>query len=496
MKDTHEEYQKKLQRLSLLETRLDLQQNLPHLHGTKLYQWQRDFFESSHKENFLCAANQIGKSSVQIRKAIHWATEPTLWPKLWSRSPQQFWYLYPDRALALVEVLHKWEREFLPRGKYKDHPQYGWRLDKDRDHVKALHFNTGVSLYFKTYSQNPQSLQAGTVWAIFCDEELPENLYDELNLRRAANDGYYHMVFTATLGQELWRRTVEETGDKERFKGAFKRQISMYDCLYYEDGTPSHWTVNRIKRLEASCKSQAEVDRRIYGRFVKDEDLKYPSFDRSLNVQTAKPIPADWIVYAGIDIGGGGTSHPSAISFVAVSPDYTQGRVFRGWRGDNIVTTASDVLAKYIELSRGLNVAAVYYDFSAKDFGTIAARAGISVNPAEKSHAIGEQTLNVLFKNLMLIIDDIDELTGLMTEFATLSNSVGKAHATDDHIDSVRYCCAKIPWNFAAIGPQPTQTRPTQLMSHEEMARRGLLQDGAESLLDEEFEAWNELYDP
>jgi hypothetical protein len=229
-----------------------------------------------------------------------------------------------------------------------------------------------------------------------------------------------------------------------------------------------------------------------------DEDLKYPGFDRSKNVVTpSHEVPSGWMIYAGIDVGGGGTSHPSAISFVAVSPDYTQGRVFRGWRGDGVVTTASDVLTKYIEHSQGLNIAAAFYDFSAKDFGTIASRAGISVNTAEKSHAIGEQTLNVLFKNHMLVIEDREELTGLITELCTVTNNVAKAHMVDDHVDSLRYAVAKIPWNYSALAKNeplnPTHQKP---MSEEERYRRGLTEDGSHLLVDDEFESWNELYEP
>jgi phage terminase large subunit-like protein len=491
------EISRKLERLALLEKKLELQQGLPHLYGQKFYSWAREFFESTEKDNFLCAANQIGKSSIQIRKAIHWATAKDLWPKLWHTPPVQLWYLYPTRDLCNIEIVTKWEREFLPRGKYKEDPVYGWHFEKDSKDYKAIHFNSGCSIYFKAYSQNPQALQAGTVHAIFTDEELPEHLYDELNLRRAATDGYFHMVFTATLGQELWRRTIEEIGtSKEKFPDSFKRQVSMYDCLTYDDGTSSHWTKDRIKRIERSCKSQAEVDRRVYGRFVKDEGLKYPCFDRSVNVVDKSEIPSSWLTYAGIDVGGGGTSHPSAISILRVSPDFSKGIVCRGWRGDGVVTTASDVLSKYQELTSGLQVVAAYFDFSAKDFGTIAARSGVTVTPAEKSHAIGEQTLNVLFKNKMLVIEDRVELEPLVSELCTLSTDTKKSHATDDFIDSLRYATSKINWNWSHLAS--TTISEKRKISDEEMFRRGLLGDenGSELLIEEEFEWWNELYEP
>ena len=63
--------------------------DLPHINtkkeygGIPFYAWQRSFFASTNKMVLLTAANQIGKSSIQIRKIIHWATIPDEWPKLW-----------------------------------------------------------------------------------------------------------------------------------------------------------------------------------------------------------------------------------------------------------------------------------------------------------------------------------------------------------------------------------------------------------------------------
>ena len=81
-----------------------------------------------------------------------------------------------------------------------------------------------ITIYFKTYSQNVTDLQAGTVSFIFCDEELPISLFPELSARLIATDGYFSMVFTATLGQEYWRLTMEpdeENGEIEKHPDAF-----------------------------------------------------------------------------------------------------------------------------------------------------------------------------------------------------------------------------------------------------------------------------------
>jgi hypothetical protein len=502
------EIRKKMEKAKLLEEKLLLQRGLPHLYGYKWYSWAREFFESRNKDNFLCAANQVSKSSTQIRKVIDWATNQELWGKLWPHSrPRQFWYLYPTKDVCSIEFEKKWIPEFLPRDTFKEHPRYGWRVEMRNKHVFALHFNSGVSVYFKTYGQDAQDLQTGTVDAIFCDEELEEHLYPELNMRRAATDGYFHMVFTATLGQELWRETMEERGTKlERFKEAYKRQVSMFECLKYEDGTPSHWTEARIQKIINSCATEAEVQRRVFGRFVVSGGRRFPSFERKEHVKMPQEPgpPPGWLIYSGSDVGGGGTGHPSAHVFVAVRPDYQFARVFRAWRGDGLDTSNGDTLAKYQEMRAGLPVVQARYDYHAKDFYIIATRAGETFLAAEKSHDIGVPMVNVLFKNGMLVIDAGDEeLNKLVIELSNVKIDTPKNKAKDDLADALRYCIASIPWDWSAISdkrliPLPRKSRYTD----EERGRRGVTEDEEfeenERMLfdvENELDAVQELYD-
>lgn len=411
--------------------------------------------------SFLCTKDHIvtHNSSVQIRKCIHWATTPEIWPDLWERKPTQFWYFYPDYKTATREFKQKWVKEFLPKGDLKKHEQYGWHAEyDDKKNIHAVHFRTGVSVYFMSYEKSAKSLQASSVFAVFADEEMPEHLFSEVNMRIQSKAvlGYFHTVFTATLGQEFWRLAMEEKGEKETFKTALKIQVSMYDCLFYVDGTPSIWTEEDIKRIEDSLPTEAEVQRRVYGRFVVSSGLKYPSFDRKKNIKPKHPIPPNWHIYAGLDVGSGGaTGHPSAICFVAVSPDYKRGRVFAGWRGDGITTTAGDVFEKYMAMCRELNVnvTAAYYDWACKDLETIATRNGVPLMPADKSHDKGEHIINLLFKHRMMAIYDDPELNKLILELCSLLKDTAKNKAKDDFTDALRYAVTRVPWVFSYGNP-------------------------------------------
>ncbi len=505
---TDAEVKKKIeiqQKMAIQAVLLQKRTELPHLHGWKWYPWAREFFESQNKINLLCAANQISKSSTMIRKAIHWATDKALWPELWDHEPNQFWYLYPSQKQVNMEFETKWS-QFLPKGKMKDDPQYGWKVMKGDGGVTGIRFHSGVIMYFKTYSQNVMTLQTGSVDALFCDEELPIDLYDELIFRLSSSGGYFHMVFTATLGQEFWRKAIAPgSRETENLPDAWKRTVSMYDCMEYDDGTPSHWTAEKISIVKARCKNQDEVLKRVYGKFIMLEGRKYEAFDVTRHMLPAHPLPKSWLIYCGADPGSGGeTGHPAALAYIAVRPDFKEGRVFLGWRGDNIQTTSSDLVEKHIELKKehNLQMTAQYYDWANKDFFVIASRMGETFIPADKSHESGEHIINVLFKNDMLKIYETDELVKLAGELSSLSATQAKRRANDDLIDAMRYGITKIPWDFSAITGESTKKVETveeplnhtqRQIAERRKAFEGEKEDGWQDP-SAEFDEWNEAY--
>jgi hypothetical protein len=429
--------------------------DLPHIDGFKFYKWSRQYFESQNKMNLITAANQIGKSLTNIRKCIHWATCIDLWPKLWPRSrPFAFFYLYPDRPMFEVEWNSKWLPQLLPRGKMKDHRIYGWQEVTDRGKVIGVKFNTGVTVWFKTYSQKVRALQGATLHAVFTDEELPVNYFYELQARLNDTDGHFHQAFTATLGQEMWRQTMQPgRGDKELFPDAFKLTVSLYDCIQFEDGSPGRYTEQRIDDIKARCGSQIEIDRRIYGKFVQEEGIRYPSFDVDRHIMKPFTVTDKFHIYAGVDIGSGGVNHPASISFLAVESDMSKGYIFKGWRGDGVGDTASsDIMEKFLQLKASHRPVAQVFDHSAKEFGILASRIGEPFLKADKSRELGTQTINTLFKNNMLFIfDDDPELQKLVTEFLNLRHDHLKSNAKDDFIDSARFAIMQVPWDWSKL---------------------------------------------
>lgn len=420
-------------------------------HG--LYSWQLAYIKSTNFKNFLCAANQIGKSVGNWIRLLRFVYMQSYWDKYFDGNPPlPFWYFYPTAQLSTSEIKDKYIRFYLPHPDLKKHKRWGYKVEEEKRIIQAIHFNTGPSVYFKSYSQPPSNLQAATLSGVFSDEEMPENLFDELIFRgMSRNEFYYHNVFTATQGQEYLRRAIEVKGERELFPDAFKQQISMYDCLKYADGTPSKiWTKKKIKAAMASCTSEAEVQRRVFGRFVLSENRKFHSFDHEKNTCKGQPIPHGWLIYGGIDWGSGGKKgHPSALLFLAVSPDFKQGRVFLTWRGDGIPTTQGDVVTKYVQITKNLSVLESAYDYSASDIGTIASRSGISLSKALKNQDTSVELINTLFKNKQLMIyigEGYEENDKLVSEIASSLASGPKKY--DDLIDALRYAVTLVPWQF------------------------------------------------
>jgi phage terminase large subunit-like protein len=437
---------------------------LPHLYAYGWYRWALDFFHTTNKVALLTAGNQLSKSSTQIRKMIHWATETSLWPSLWDDTPSLFWYLYPSQGVINQECAVKWEPKFLPKGPMKDDAKYGWKWIKEGNNYKGIRFNSGVLLLFKAYSQKADVLQTASVYYLGCDEELGVDLYDELMFRTAATGGYFSMVFTATKGQDFWRRAMEpREGEAEALTMAWKRTVSAYDCLEYVDGRRSPITLDWISHMRSLCKNETEVQKRIFGRFIKAEGRVYPAFDILHHVKSAHPVPKGWTIYGGVDIGSGGSevdedsggerrkpAHPSAIVFIAVNPEFTKGRVFLGWRGDGVKTIAGDVFDKYMDMvsDSKLEVAVQCYDYASADFGTVAQRNGVHFTKAIKKREDGIGLVNTLFSKGMLYVYESPELMKLANELATLDTFTDKSHALDDFCDALRYCAIQIPWAF------------------------------------------------
>jgi hypothetical protein len=310
----------------------------------------------------------------------------------------------------------------------------------------------------------------------------------------------------------MWKRAMEGKGDNELFPHAFKQQVSMYDCITYRDGSPGAFTEEKIKRIEASCPTDTEKQRRVHGKFVTEIGRKYPQFDSAKHYVKPHPIEPDWKKYVAVDIGGGGMAHKPAICFVAVRPDHRYGVAYKGWLGDDgLDYTAGDILNKFIELRGQDQLVLQKFDQNAKDFGTLATRMGEPFIPSEKSHERGEDVVNTLFKHNMLMIFDTPEMQKLGGQLSSIMRDTPKKKAKDDFADALRYDVVDIPWDWSALKGEPSlieieEAKEKPYTAEERVAmelteRRGEFIDPRKpkqgedwEVLEEEFAEWNSYY--
>lgn len=438
---------------------------LPHLYGWPWYDWAYDFFHSTNRFNFITAANQISKSSTMIRKCIHWATETEIWPELWKTKPTQFWYFYPSKDLATKEFEQKWVKEFLPRDYMKNDPKYGWKEDIRFKQIYSLTFNTGVTVYFMSYEQKLSNLQASSVYAMFCDEEIPKPIYDESYQRISAVEGYFHSVFTATLGQRIWYETMELRGQPgERFKSAFKRQVSKWDCLHYRDGSLSPWTAERIRVDEEACSSEAEKLKRIFGRFVMDENLLFSSFDSSESVVLPdvdeKKSKEEWMYWSGVYIGRSGRA---SICIVRTNGELDRAEVIASWVSKDDKETALGIFLEYLKLAGDLEFASNHCDMGGIDFIKATRGSKSYFEPHRMPKDRGEKIINSLFKSGILKIHDVPKNKELIMQLMTTlkkNEMLVESEAVGALITAVR----PIPWDFSKI-TNPVKPKKTEKLN-------------------------------
>jgi hypothetical protein len=72
-----------------------------------------------------------------------------------------------------------------------------------------------------------------------------------------ASDGYFHMVFTATLGQDFWRQVMEPREDEdERFPDGQVVRLALRFPKVYIDDSPSPWTDEKIAGVEGAVQDR------------------------------------------------------------------------------------------------------------------------------------------------------------------------------------------------------------------------------------------------
>ena len=276
----------------------------------KPYQRQAEFHEASltHRERLLRAGNQQGKSFAGAMEMAYHLTG--LYPSWWTGRrfdrPVLAWCAgntgeatrdNPQRLL--FGRVGDWGSGLMPAHLIRQkRPAMG--IADLMDYVTIAHVSGGNStLRLKHYSQGREKWQGPSVDVIWCDEEAPEDIYDEALARTIATRGMIYTTFTPLLGMsEIVRRfLLDDSPDRA--------DINMR----LEDA--EHIPAEERARVIASFPAH-EREARANGVPTLGSGRVFPVAESEI-VYDAFDYPKHWSRIGGIDFGW---DHPTAAVLV------------------------------------------------------------------------------------------------------------------------------------------------------------------------------------
>lgn len=459
-----------------------------------LYDWQHEFVYCNKHRQYLTCANQVGKTFALQLKAHMMCTNEEFRHKQWgTNQPRVIWYVLPTQEHINDFFHEKWEPEILSRGEAKKEGKFSWKLVKKNNDIKGIRFlNTNCTLTFITLKASSSSHQGRSVGAMLFDEEPDVKKLSELETRTASfndpetglSNAIIAFAFTPTSAQEYFKRVfkfqdekflkhIPEDLKKEYFldketnsyrtcslreakdelypagKNVWKRRVSMFEATEFMSGKKGKYTEPRIRQFIKDQVTRRDVLVRAFAQFEKEDNggLLYKYFNRDLHTKNIKKadlarFKTSGTITAGLDYGSG-SNHPGGVVLTWISDDRKTIKVFKIWRGEpGKVTTAGDIIDKFLEMSKGYTIDFPFYDFSCADLKTIYNRmTGKELMKAVKK-VEGYGFIDLLFKNNMLQLLGHEEepyLDWARNEFENLSNRLDKKDRTDEITDCVRY---------------------------------------------------------
>lgn len=174
------------------------------------------------------------------------------------------------------------------------------------DTVQVKHVSGGISTcQMMTYMQARETWQAVARHGIWCDEEPPEDLYNEGLTRLATTNGIMICTFTPLMGRSkvVLRYVSEPSVDR------------AYVNMTIDDA--KHFTPEQREKIVAGYASY-ERAARARGEPMLGAGRIFETDEVNLLEQPVKPIPPYWKKLWAIDLG---TEHPFAAVLLAHDPD-------------------------------------------------------------------------------------------------------------------------------------------------------------------------------
>ena len=279
--------------------------------GPKVHEKQLAFHACPKRNRWCLGGNRTGKTECGAVEAAYYARGNH--PYRTITRPTEGWVVSltneVQRDVAQQKLLSylnpEWIKDVRMRMGRADDYEHGVI-----DYILVESIHGGLSkISFKSCDQGRAKFQGTSLDYVWFDEEPPEEIYQECQMRVIDRQGNLWGTMTPLMGL-TW----------------------VYDVIYMNElNDPEVWCQTmqwadnpflareEIERLEKTL-SEEEREARQYGRFVALSGLIYKEFNEQIHVIDPFPIPEEWYDTISIDPG---MEHPLSCHFYACDHDGT-----------------------------------------------------------------------------------------------------------------------------------------------------------------------------
>lgn len=288
------------------------------------YAKQEEFHANgaSKRERLLRAGNQEGKTWAGAAETAYHLTGkyPPWWKGRRFTHPTKGWVagegavLVRDGPQQLLcgtpGVLSDFGTGFIPKNEFVDKPSLSRGVTDAYDTIQVRHYTNGVfdgisTLTFKSYEQGRQKFQTATLDFVWCDEEPPEDIYDECLARVAATAGFVFITFTPLKGMSnvVTRFLTEQSPDRS------DTVMTIYDAKHIPEA-------EREKIINSFPPHQRQA--RAFGVPMMGSGQVFPIDPDGITEDDLAYVPPHWAKLWGIDFG---IAHPFGAVLIAWDKD-------------------------------------------------------------------------------------------------------------------------------------------------------------------------------
>lgn len=187
---------------------------------------------------------------------------------------------------------------------YKWMPKHA--IDRFAVESRTLYLKNGSTLEFMSYDQDVEKFASASRHWIWFDEEPPQDIFRECQVRLLDTKGDMWFTMTPTKGMTwIYSDIYEHVRDNPNI-----------EIFHYDTRKNPYVDIEEIEEMARGW-SEADKDIRFGGKFISLSGLIYKEFNSEVHEIPRFPIPSDWIKVCSID------PHPritTAVLYVAVMP--------------------------------------------------------------------------------------------------------------------------------------------------------------------------------